>query len=178
LALPVFGLVSHILGIEGTQHIFNKLGMYYAAGAICVVGFFVWAHHMFCTGVDIDARTYFTCCTYVIALPTAIKVFTWVVAVLRLLVGSTGLKIIMAFIACFLCGGVTGLILANGEIDNVVHDSYFVVGHFHYILSLAAFFGVLVAALWCYKTFFALQEPHVLARVSVSLLFIATNAIF
>jgi len=98
---------------------------------------------MFTVGLDVDARVYFSSVTLLIALPTSIKVFSWLVTLLRTMVCTTVLLLIYGFIVMFVLGGVTGLVLANSEIDLVMHDSYFVVAHFHYVLSLGAVFGFL-----------------------------------
>jgi len=144
IILPVFGIVSHSVHRVAVFSLFNMLGMIYAMMSIGVVGYFVWAHHMFTVGLDVDTRSYFSSATLLIALPTSIKVFSWLVAMRRSMVASTASWYILAFLLMFLLGGVTGLVLANSELDLVMHDTYYVVAHFHYVLSLGAVFGLLV----------------------------------
>jgi len=144
IILPVFGIVSHSVHRVAVFSLFNMLGMIYAMMSIGVVGYFVWAHHMFTVGLDVDTRSYFSSATLLIALPTSIKVFSWLVAMRRSMVASTASWYIMSFLLMFLLGGVTGLVLANSELDLVMHDTYYVVAHFHYVLSLGAVFGLLV----------------------------------
>lgn len=144
IILPVFGLVSHAVHRVAVFSLFNVVGMIYAMVSIAVVGYFVWAHHMFTVGLDVDTRSYFSSATLLIALPTSIKVFSWLVAMRRSMVTSITSWYIMSFLLMFLLGGVTGLVLANSELDLVLHDTYYVVAHFHYVLSLGAVFGLLV----------------------------------
>jgi len=178
IALPVFGMVAHCLQVEGSGELFNRLGMQYAMLSIGGVGFFVWAHHMFAAGVDVDARVYFSSITMLIALPTAVKVYTWLSSLLRSLFGSGVLMLIYGFIVMFVIGGVTGLLMANSEIDLVVHDSYFVVAHFHYVLSLGAVFGFALGAAAVYQLALGVVIGEHGARVAVGLLLLGTNAVF
>jgi cytochrome c oxidase subunit 1 len=109
---------------------------------------------MFCSGLDIDARTYFTAVTITIALPTAIKIFSWLISALRWMMVNTLGQLVIIFIVMFTIGGCTGLILGNSELDLTLHDSYFVVGHFHYVLSLGATIGLLCAVCACFQAIF------------------------
>lgn len=144
IILPVFGLISMVLEIRYNKPVFGSLGMVYSMSSICVIGFFVWAHHMFTVGLDIDTRAYFGSITITIGIPTAIKLFNWVYTIIM---NRTFMTIEMLYLAlflfCFFFGGLTGLILANVSLDIQLHDTYFVVAHFHYVLSLGAVVGTL-----------------------------------
>lgn len=178
IILPVFGMISHSLQSVGCFSLFNVLGMIYAMVSISIVGFFVWAHHMFTVGLDVDARVYFSSVTLLIALPTSIKVFSWLVTLLRCMVCSSVLLLIYGFIIMFVLGGVTGLVLANSEIDLVMHDSYFVVAHFHYVLSLGAVFGFLCGLCVVYQLVLGVVMAEHTMRLFVGMLVLGTNTVF
>jgi len=144
IILPVFGLVSTLIEINSGKAVFSTLGMIYSMSSISLLGFFVWAHHMFTVGLDLDSRTYFGSITLVIGVPTCIKIFNWIYSVCcsDLLVWME-MYFVYMFIFMFIIGGITGLVLANVGLDVLLHDTYFVVAHFHYVLSLGATVGVM-----------------------------------
>ena len=179
MILPAFGIVSQIIATFSRKPVFGYLGMAYAMVAIGVVGFVVWAHHMFTTGMSVDMKMYFTAATMVIAVPTGIKIFSWIATMWG---GSVSFKTpmvwAMGFIFMFTVGGVTGVVLANGGLDDNLHDTYYVVAHFHYVLSLGAVFGLFAGFYYWFGKMSGRHLSEFLGHLHFWIFFIGVNVLF
>ena len=179
MILPAFGIVSHVISTFSKKPIFGYLGMAYAMVAIDVVGFVVWAHHMYTVGMDVNLKAYFLAATLVIAVPTGVKIFSWLATMWG---GSIRYTIPMqwaiAFVFLFVVGGVTGVMLANAGVDTYLHDTYYVVAHFHYVLSMGAVFGIFCGFYYWFGKMFGVMYNKYLAAAHFWLFFIGVNVIF
>ena len=179
MILPAFGIISHIVSTFSKKPIFGYLGMAYAMVSIGVIGFIVWAHHMYTVGMSLDLKAYFVAATMIIAVPTGIKIFSWIATMWG---GSIDFKVPMlwaiGFIFLFTVGGVTGVVLANAGIDHQLHDTYFVVAHFHYVLSLGAVFGLFAGWYYWFEKMFGVKYNEMLGQVHFWLMFVGSNLIF
>ena len=179
MILPGFGIISQIVATFSRKPVFGYLGMAYAMVAIGVVGFVVWAHHMFTTGMSVDMKMYFTAATMVIAVPTGIKIFSWIATMWG---GSVSFKTpmvwAMGFIFMFTVGGVTGVVLANGGLDDNLHDTYYVVAHFHYVLSLCAVFSLFAGFYYWFGKMSGRHLNEFLGHLHFWVFFIGVNVLF
>jgi len=179
IIIPAFGIISQVVSTFSNKPIFGYLGMAYAMSAIGVVGFVVWAHHMFTSGLSVDARAYFTTATMIIAVPTGVKIFSWMATMWG---GSIKLEVPMlfavGFIFLFVVGGVTGVTLANSSADLAMHDTYFVVAHFHMVMGVAAVLAMFCGFYYWIGKMSGREYPRFLAKLHFWLFFIGVNVLF
>jgi cytochrome c oxidase subunit 1 len=179
MILPAFGIVSHVVSTFSRKPIFGYLGMAYAMVIIGFVGFVVWAHHMFISGISTDSRVYFEVATLVIAVPTGIKIFSWIATMWGgSIVFDTPMLWAIGFIFLFVIGGATGVILANAGLDQELHNDYFLIAHFHYVLSMGATFAVFAGFYFWIGKMSGHPYPEFWGRVHFWTFFLGVNLTF
>ncbi len=179
IIVPAFGIISHVISTFAKKPIFGYLGMVWAMIGIGVLGFVVWAHHMYTVGMSANAQAYFMLATMVIAVPTGIKVFSWIATMWG---GSIEFKTPMlwafGFLFLFTVGGVTGIILSQAAVDRAYHDTYYVVAHFHYVMSLGAVFGIFAGIYYWFGKMSGRQYPEWAGKLHFWMMFIGANITF
>ena len=179
LILPSFGIISNIVAMFAQKKVFGRIGMIFAMLSIAILGFIVWAHHMYTAGINVDSRAYFTAATMIIAVPTGVKVFSWLATLWRgRIVFVTPMLFALGFLLLFTTGGLSGVVVSNAGINVALHDTYYIVGHFHYVLSMGATFSVIAGFYYWIGKMTGLRYNEFFGQVHFWVFFFGVNLTF